>query len=130
MSCPPVTAPTDHDRLRLGLMNAGLRLRDAVQTSTTFEAARAELTRYCLFEVLPHLEQDEAWLTRAEQCPAARPLAQAMRAETRVITAAILELQDSDAPCEVVAVTRVLHTLLALHEDHQQRLVTAIAATK
>ena len=127
MGCSPVTTPTDHDHLRLGLISVGMRLRGSVEDPARFEVARAELTRYCYDKVLPHLERDEDWLTRAEECPQARALAQAMRAETRAITAAVLELEGAE-PCEAVAATRVLHTLLALHEGHQQRVVAAMAA--
>lgn len=130
VSCRPPTAADNHERLRLGLIDAGIALRDAVDNPSRYDSAHAELVRYCVDHVLPHLEHDERWLTRAEDCARAAALARAVREESRVITAVVHELESTESPCENVAVTRVLHTLLALHVNHEQRLIRVMGAEK
>jgi hypothetical protein len=128
MSCPrPAGGPAEHDDLRLGLMRAGIRLRDAVADPTEFGEARAELVAFCVERVLPHLQHDERWLARAEDCAPGGLLAEAMRTESRAITAAVFEVESAEEPCEAVGATRVLHTLLALHADQEEHLASAIS---
>lgn len=127
MSCAASTASDEHERLRLGLISAGIALRDSVDDPARFDAARDTLARFAFTHVLPHLESDEHWLARAEECLHAAALARAIREESRAITAAVYELDGTGAPCEIVAATRVLHTLLALHANHEQQLVSVLA---
>jgi hypothetical protein len=122
VSCPTPTATDEHEQLRLGLIAAGVPLRDALEDPVRFEIARAELVRHGFEKVLPHLEHDEHRLTEAEHCTYAAPLARAIREESRAITAAVYELDGTGSRCEIVAATRVLHTLLALHAHHEQQL--------
>jgi hypothetical protein len=120
--CPVASPPASHDRLRLGLMDAGRRVRTSVDDIERFPAARDALARFCFGELLPHLEADERWLVEARHCPEARLLADAIRTESRAMTAAVYELATATGPCEAVAATRVLHTLLAAHAHHTQLL--------
>lgn len=131
MSCPrPVVGPAEHEELRLGLMRAGMRLREAIGDPTRFDEARDELLSFCFDQVLPHLHHDEHWLAQAEDCAPGGLLATAMRAESRAITAAVLEVENAEEPCEAVGATRVLHTLLALHADQEEHLASAISADR
>lgn len=93
---------------------------------STFATAREDLTAFCFTKLLPHLERDEKWLVDAGRCPEGRLLAEAMRAENRAATAVASELVAATSPCDGVAATRVLHTLLAAHAHHEELLVTAI----
>lgn len=78
--------------------------------------------------LLPQLEDDEHWLRAAEADPQTRPLAQAMRTEARAMTATVYPLVAATAPCEAVAATQVLHTLLAAHIHHEELLASALNA--
>lgn len=122
MSCPTPTVTDEHEQLRLELIAAGVALRDALEDPARFETARAGLVRHGFEKLLPHLESDEHWLNEAEHCTNAAPLARAIREEGRAITAAVYELDGTGSRCEIVAATRVLHTLLALHAHHEQQL--------
>lgn len=124
--CPRPVALEDHDRLRLELMNAGRALRDAVDDPGRFATTRDALIRFSRDRLLPHLDRDERWLAHAEQCPGTRLLAEAMRAESRQITAAVLDLV-AGGPCEAVAAARVVHVLLAAHSQHADRLRAALS---
>jgi hypothetical protein len=123
--CRAAPPPTSHDKLRLGLMDAGRRVRAAAEDPRRFPAARDNLARFCFAELLPHLEADESWLVEARHCGEGHLLADAMRTEARAMTAAVDELASATGPYEVVAVTRLLHTLLAAHAHHEQLLVAA-----
>lgn len=117
----------DHDRLRSALMSAGLRMWDAREQQDGFTDAHDALVQFCLAELLPHLERDERWLLQAQRSPEGSPLAQAMRAENRTMTAAIYELATTTDACEAMALTRVLHTFLAAHDHHEKLLPTTTA---
>lgn len=121
----PTPPTTSHDELRLALMAAGRRVRASLDDVERFPAARDDLTRLCVGELLPHLEADERWLLSAQACPEGGLLASAMRTEARAMTAAVHDLLTTTTPCEAVAATRVLHTLLAAHDHHQQLLAEA-----
>jgi hypothetical protein len=123
-ACPRVPAQ-HHDELRLGLVTAGHDLVGAAP-GAAFTAARDRLVTFCVDEVLTHLEHDEAWLTRAEHCQTGRLLALAMRAEARAMQGAVLDLAVAHDACEAMSSTRVLHTLLAAHTNHQALLVQAV----
>lgn len=120
---------TNHDDLRLALMDAGRRVRDAVDDLERFAGARDDLARFCFAELLPHLESDESWLLQLRRCPEVGLLSDAIRTEARAMTAAVYELAAARGPCEAVAATRVLHALLAAHAHHEQLLVTALTST-
>ena len=109
-------------------MSAGLRMWNTRDWPDRFPEARDDLIEFCTNELTPHLERDERWLLQAQRCPEGRLLAQAMRAETRTMTAAVYELATTTGPCEAMALTRVLHTFLAAH-DHHESLLRAAAAT-
>ncbi|HEX6246620.1 MAG TPA: hypothetical protein VFZ64_02000 [Nocardioidaceae bacterium] len=124
MPCP--TPPLDnHDVLKLGLMDAGRRMRAAADDPGLFPDAREGLVAFCFEELVPHLEDDERWLREASSCSAGGLLADAMRTEARAMTGAAYELVGTANPCEAMATTRVLHTLLAAHAHHQELLVAA-----
>ena len=107
-------------------MSAGLRLREAVGDPIRFDDARRELVQHCYDHVLPQLERDEQRLVRAQECAGAGPLIEAMRAETRAMAAAVLELDSTHADCEAVSAVRVLHTLLTLRAGHEERLLATL----
>lgn len=115
----------DHDLLRAALMSAGQRMWDTREQPEKFPQTRHDLLEFCIAELLPHLERDERWLLEAQRSPHGRLLAEAMRAETRSMTAAVYELAASPDACETMALTRVLHTLLAAHDHHEKLLRTA-----
>lgn len=124
MPCP--TPPLDnHDVLKLGLMDAGRRMRAAADDPGLFPDAREELVTFCFERLVPHLENDERWLREAGRCPTGGLLADAMRTEARAMTGAAYELVGTANPCEAMATTRVLHALLAAHAHHQELLVSA-----
>ena len=125
MTCPTVKPPVHHDRLRFGLVGAGRLVRASVEDPDRFAAARQDLVTFCFDELLPHLEADERWLVQARLCPKGGLLADAMRAESRAMTAAAFELVAATGPCEAMAATRVLHALLAAHVHHEDLLVEA-----
>lgn len=127
--CPAAPSSVSHDRLRLGLMDAGRQVRATLDEVAGFAGARDNLARFCFAELLPHLEADEAWLLAARHCPEGRLLADAIRAEARAITAAVYELVAATNPCEAIAATRVLHALLAAHSHHEHLLATAALTT-
>lgn len=128
MACVIAPRSIGHDRLRFGLMSAGQRMWDARDQPDGFPEAHDGLVEFCVTELLPHLERDERWLLQAQRCPEGRLLAEAMRAETRTMTAAVYELSTTTGACEAMALTRVLHTFLAAH-DHHEKLLRAAAAT-
>lgn len=128
MTCAIDPQPIGHDRLRFGLMSVGQRMWDAREQPEGFPQARDGLVEFCRAELLPHLERDERWLLQAQRCPEERLLAEAMRAETRTMTAAVYELATTTGACEAMALTRVLHTFLAAH-DHHEKLLRTTAAT-
>lgn len=99
--------------------------RAAAEDLKRLPAARDNLARFCFAELLPHLEADESWLVEARHCGEGHLLADAMRTEARAMTAAVDELAAVTGPYEVVAATRLLHTLLAAHAHHEQLLVSA-----
>jgi hypothetical protein len=111
--------------LRFALMDAGRQVRAAADDPQRFPAARDHLARFCFAELLPHLEADDSWLFEARRCGEGRLLADAMRTEARAMTAAVYELAAATDPCEAVAATRLLHTLLAAHAHHEQLLLAA-----
>jgi hypothetical protein len=124
MPCP--TPPLDnHDALKLGLMDAGRRMRAAVDDPGLFLSAHEQLLVFCSEQLLPHLEDDERWLREAGVCATGGLLADAMRTEARAMTGAAYELVGAANPCEAMATTRVLHALLAAHAHHQELLVAA-----
>ena len=124
MTCP--APPLDnHDALKLGLMDAGRRMRAAVDDPELFLSAREQLLAFCSEQLLPHLEDDERWLREAGVCATGGLLADAMRTEARAMTGAAYELVGAANPCEAMATTRVLHALLAAHAHHQELLVAA-----
>ncbi len=126
MPCTLDPQHVSHDRLRLDLMSTGQRMWDAREQPERFRAAHERLVEFCQTELLPHVERDERWLLEARRCPEGRLLAEAMRAETRTMTAAVLELATTTGACEAMALTRVLHTFLAAH-DHHEKLLRSIA---
>ena len=128
MACELEPQHVGHDRLRFALMSGGLRMWNTREQPDGFPDARDGLVEFCVTELLPHLERDERWLLQAQSCPEGRLLAEAMRAETRTMTAAVYELSTTTGPCEAMALTRVLHTFLAAH-DHHESLLRATAAT-
>ena len=103
-------------------MAAGLLMWDARETPDSFPGAHDELVRFCLTRVLPHLKADEDWLLEERRHPERRLLAEAMRAEGRTMAAAVDELRTVVEPCEAIALTRVLHALLAAHDHHEKLL--------
>lgn len=127
--CRGASPAATHDMLRLGLMEAGRRVRAAAEDGERFPAARDTLVRFCFAELLPHLEADESWLSEARDCPEGRLLAHAIRTEARAMTAAVYELLAVTSPCEAVAATRVLHALLAAHAHHEDLLTHSRLAT-
>ena len=127
MACAIDLPHIGHDRLRFGLMSAGQRMWDT-REQPGFPEAHDGLVEFCRTELLPHLERDERWLLQAQHCPQGRLLAEAMRAETRTMTATIYELTTTTGACEAMALTRVLHTFLAAH-DHHEKLLHAAAST-
>lgn len=122
MACSPVPPHTNHERLRFGLMNAGLKVLDTHELPAAFPEAHEQLVRFCVTELLPHLERDDRWLTKVQNCPEGRLLAQALRAEIRMMRAAVHELTETTTACEAVAQTRVLHSFLAAHNHHEKLL--------
>lgn len=90
-----------------------------------FPEARDRLVDFCVTELLPHLDRDEQWLSDPDLCPKGRLLAEAMRAETRTMRAAVSALSSATDACEAMAQTRVLHTFLAAHDHHQKLLLAA-----
>lgn len=131
LASTPVSGPpqrNDHDALRLGLMSAGLRVWDARDSPVSFPRAHDDLVRFCITEVLPHLEADESWLLEEQRHPQRRLLAEAMRAEVRTMTATVDELPSVAEPCEAMALTRVLHAFLAAHDHHEKLLLTAASS--
>ena len=92
MACEMTPEPTDRDRLRVGLMSAGLRMWDARSLPDATSAVLDDLVTYCLTELLPYLELSDRWLLEAQNCPDGRLLAEAMRAENRTMAAAVDEL--------------------------------------
>ncbi len=127
MACAIDPQHLGHDRLRFGLMSTGQRMWDAREQPERFPEDRDRLVEFCRAEILPHLEGDERWLLQAQHCPEGRLLAEAMRAETRTMTAAVYELATTTSACEAMALTRVLHTFLAAHDHHEKLLRTAAA---
>ena len=119
---------TGHDPLRLGLMNAGLRMWRTRERPEEFPEAHDHLVTFCFTELLPHLDRDEQWLLDAQGSADGRLLAEAMRAELRTMTAAVYELPTAADACEAMALTRVIHTFLAAH-DHHERLLLAADST-
>lgn len=124
MSRPPAPQP-GHDRLRFGLMSAGLRMWHTREQPDDFPEARDRLVDFCVTELLPHLDRDDRWLSDAELRPEGRLLAEGMRAETRTMRAAVSALSTAADACEAMAQTRVLHTFLAAHDHHQKLLLAA-----
>lgn len=98
---------------------------DARAQPDRFPPARDELVRFCVTELLPHLELDERWLLEPQCCPEGRLLAEAMRAEGRTMKATVDELSTATEACEAMALTRVLHAFLAAHDHHEKLLRTA-----
>lgn len=127
MSCPQGIEVRHHDSLRLELMTAGRRMHDAIDDPSLFQAARERLVGLCVNRLLPHLDRDDQWLRRAEECEQGGLLAEAMRSESRAIAAAVLEIESATQACEAVGAVRVLHALLAAHAQHEERLVAAIS---
>ncbi len=125
MPCPTPPPPGDHDELRLGLMDAGRLVRAAADAPELFPQARQEVVGFCFDHLLPHLETDERWLLQARTCPHGGLLADAMRTEARAMTGAVYELVAATGPCEAMAATRVLHSLLAAHSHHEELLLTS-----
>ena len=125
MACEIVPQSTDHERLRFGLMNAGKRMWDSREQPDEFPKARGELVEFCIANLIPHLEHDDRWLLEAQHCAEGRLLAEAMRAEGWTMTATVNELSSTDGACELMALTRLLHTLLAAHDHHEKLLRTA-----
>lgn len=113
-----------HEVLRLGLMSVGLRMWEARGEPETWLAAHDDLVRFCFREFLPHLEADEGWLHELQNGTEGRLLAEAMLAEARTMAATVDELTTSTDACESMALTRVLHALLAAH-DHHEKLLSA-----
>jgi hypothetical protein len=126
MTCPTAPLLDTHEGLILGLMGAGLPVREAVDDPATFLAAREELVRFCRKELLPHLAAHEDWLVAARGCSEGRLLADAIRTEARAMTAAVYEIAAADSACDAVAATRVLHAMLSAHAHHEQLLVAAV----
>lgn len=125
MACEIRPQHTDHDRLRLGLMSAGQRMWNAREQPDRFPEARDALVEFCTTVLLPHLERDEGWLLEAQRCPEGHFLAEAMRAETRMMMGAVYELETTTGACEAMALTRVLHAFLAAHDHHEKLLRAA-----
>lgn len=109
-------------------MNAGLQLWHTREQPDRFPDARDRLVSFLVTELLPHLERDERWLIEAKSCPEGRLLAAAMRAEVRVMTAAVYDLSVATTVDDATAQTRLLHTFLAAHDHHEQLLRTADSA--
>ena len=130
MACDINPRHTDHDTLRFGLIAAGQRMWDAREQSDDFPGTHASLVKFCQTRLLPHLERDEPWLLQAQNCPEGRLLAEAMRAENRTMTATVYELMTTTGVCEAMALTRVLHTLLAVHDHHEKLLRTTAARSE
>lgn len=107
-------------------MSAGLKAWGANEAPDQFPAALEALVRFCVTEVLPHLEHDEDWLREAEKLSEKRLLAKAMRAEARAMESSVEQLLTATGPCEAMALTRVLHSFLAAH-DHHEKLLTGEA---
>jgi hypothetical protein len=125
MPCLTPPLPADHDELRLRLMGAGRLVRASADEPELFPDARQELVTFCFDHLLPHLEWDERWLVKARTCPEGGLLADAMRTEARAMTGAVFELVAATGPCEAMAATRVLHSLLAAHAHHEKLLAAA-----
>ncbi len=109
-------------------MRAGLRMWDARDQPDALPDALQDLVGYAVAEILPHLESDEQWLLEAQGCPSGGLLAEAMRAESRTMAGAVHELTTAADACEAMALTRVLHALLAVH-DHHENLLRAAATS-
>lgn len=121
-ACQAPAPSSHHDDLRLALMQAGRQVRAGLDDPDLFPAALDGLVRFCLTELLPHLEADESWLLALQDCPEKRLLAAAMRTEARAMAGAVNELVAARSAFEAVAATRVLHALLAAHAHHEQLL--------
>ncbi len=124
MSSPNAPRPTDHDHLRFALMSAGQRVWDAQDEPERFHETRDDLVKFCITQLVPHLERDERRLLTARHGPAGGLLAQAMTAEIRTMKASVYELSTTTRACEAMALTRVLHTFLAAHDHHEKLLLT------
>lgn len=127
MECTIASRPTGHDGLRFALMSAGLRMMDAAQEPDGFPQAHDEVVRFCATELLPHLGHDDRWLVEVADCPEGRLLVEAMRAEVRMMKAAVNELSTATEPAEAMAQVRVLHAFLAAHDHHEALLRNAAA---
>lgn len=123
-ACRAPAPSSHHDGLRLALMEAGRQVRAGLDDPELFPAALDGLVRFCLTELLPHLEADERWLPALQNCSEKRLLAAAMRTEARAMAGAVNELVAARSACEAVTATRVLHALLAAHAHHEQLLGT------
>ena len=110
-------------------MRTGQRMWEGREQPEGFLDTRDALVEFCRTRLLPHLEGDDRWLLQAQRCSEGRLLAQAMRAEIRTMTAAVYELASTTGACEAMALTRMLHTLLAAHEHHEKLLRTTAATT-
>lgn len=106
-------------------MGAGLRMWNSREKPEDFSEAHGHLVRFCTTELVPHLDRDQHWLLQAQTCPEGHLLAQAMLAEVQMMVAAVYGVVDATAPCEAMAQTRVLHTLLAAHDHHEILLRSA-----
>ncbi len=125
MTCAVPSRPTGHERLRVDLIAVGLRMWLAREQPDMLPEALHDLADYCKSTLLPHLERDERWLHEAQGCTEGHLLAEAMRAEIRMMTGAIEELASTTEACEAMALTRVLHSFLAAHDHHEDLLRAA-----
>ena len=107
-------------------MDAGQRLSSGATDPAAFSSAHEELTAFCSTELIPHLESDDEWLVEAGHRAEGELLAQAIRAENRAMVAVMDQLTAAVSPCDTVAATRVLHTLLAVHAHNEELLVAAV----
>jgi hypothetical protein len=126
VSCRIDVAERAHEPLRLELIRRGALAFRAGEQAEADGAALAGLVEFCREQLLPHLEHDEQWLTRAGGCPEGRLLATAMRSEARALAAAVHELATATDRCDAMGAARVVHALFAAHVDHA-RLLASVA---
>lgn len=129
MTCRVEVARRAHEALRLELMRTGVAVQSAGSDPAAFREAHGRLVAFCTGDLLPHLERDEQWLARAEECPEGRLLAIAMRAEARALAGAVHEIAAAGDACAAGAATRVVHALFAAHINHAELLATAVTDT-
>jgi len=113
----------EHQRLRLRLLAMAQPLAATVDVAVPFEPARGALLRFLLDELAPNLADDEDLLLEASTREETRLLVAAIRGQRRAIVAAITDLGDAQTAWEAVAVTRALHSLVAVHHMQEEELL-------